>query len=156
MLSPWPWLLAMILVVGSGYLGYRHGVNTTNDKRDAQVVKVMEKMIERHNELAEADVDAAVAAEKKRQQWRIRQVEAQHELELEAERNHRPECDWSERERGLLNNLIDGANGKEDAAAGVPDGLRPPSASDGQPGPRREGVGGARSWRLWRMSVEAR
>lgn len=155
-MNPWPWLLALLLIIGGFLSGYRIGAKATAGEYEKAAGKAMTAMIERHNELAEADVEAAVAAEKKRQQWRIKLLEGAHELELEAARNHRPECAWTDVERRLLNDLIDGANGKEGAPGGLPDGLRPPAASDGQPGPRREGVGGARSWRLWRMSVEAR
>lgn len=132
MLNPYLWLGFVVMLALSGFTGYRQGVKVTKADYEESARTVMVAMIDRHNELAEADIKAAVEAEKKRQGKRIKDMEAQHELELEAARNHRPECDWSERERGLLNDIIDRANGKEATAPGVSDGLRQPAAPVGE------------------------
>lgn len=156
MLNPWPWLLALLLVIGGFLSGYRIGAKATVGEYEKAAGKAMTAMIERHNELAAADVKAAEKAEKQRQERRVTQLEKRHALELEAARNHRPECSWSELERGLLNDLIDSANGAANAPGGVPGGVRPPAAAAGQPGSGGQGLGGQRGFRFWRMSVETR
>lgn len=156
MLNPSLWLGFLVMLALAGFSGYRHGVKVTTNEHAAEAGKAMTAMIDRHNELASADIKAAVVAETARQDRRRKNMEAEHELQLEAERNHRPECVWTERARGLLNDIIDRANGAQDAAAGVSDGLRLPPAPAGSAGPRREGLGGAGGGRLWRMPVEAR
>ena len=155
-LSPWPWLLALVLIIGGFLSGYRIGVKATKGEYEAAASKAMKAMIERHNELAKADTEAAVKAEKQRQDRRVTQLEKRHALELEAARNHRPECSWSELERGLLNDLIDSANGQADAASGMRNGVRQPAAPHGIDGSGGQGLGGKRSFRFWRMSEPAR
>jgi hypothetical protein len=155
-MNPWPWILALLFIIGGFLSGYRIGAKATAGEYERAAGQAMTAMIDRHNELAKEDAGAAAAAEKRRQERRIRQMEVQHELELEAMRNHRPECTWTERERGLLNDLIDSANGGAHAAGGVSDGLRPPPAAAGGNGRGGEGLGRARRGKLWRMSVEAR
>jgi len=156
MLNPWPWLLALLLVIGGFLSGYRIGAKATAGEYEKAAGKAMTAMIERHNELAAADVKAAEKAEKQRQERRVNQQEKRHDLELEAERNHRPECAWTDGERGLLNGLVDSANGKTPAAGGVPDGVRPLAAPPGGDGSGGQGLGGKRNFRFWRMSEPAR
>lgn len=155
-LSPWPWLLALLLVIGGCLSGYRIGAKATAGEYEKAAGKAMTAMIERHNELAKADTAAAVKAETARQAQRANQQEKRHALELEAERNHRPECAWTDGERGLLNDLVDSANGKTPAAGGVPDGVRPLAAPPGGDGSGGQGLGGKRGLRFWRMSQPAR
>lgn len=149
MLNPYLWLGFVVMLALSGFTGYRQGVKVTKADYEESARMAMVAMIDRHNELAEADRKAAVEAEKKRQGKRIKDMEAQHELELEAARNHRPECDWSERERGLLNDIIDRANGKEATAPGVPDGLRQPAAPVGEFGSGSKGLGWKGRFKFW-------
>lgn len=153
LLNPWLWLGFLIMLALAGFTGYRQGVKATKAAYETAAVKAMQAMIERHNELAKADADAAAAAEKKRQARRVKDMEVRHELELEAARNHRPECAWTDLERGLLNDLIDSANGQAHASPGVPDGLRPPAAAPGSERPGGQGLGGKRGFRFWRMSL---
>lgn len=156
MLNPWPWLLALLLVIGGFLSGYRIGAKATAGEYEKAAGKAMTAMIERHNELAAADVKAAEKAEKQRQERRVTQLEKRHALELEAARNHRPECSWSDLERGLLNDLVDSANGQADAASGMRNGVRPPAAAPGFDGSGGQGLGGKRGFRFWRMSQPAR
>lgn len=156
LLNPWVLLGIIIMLAGSAFTGYRQGVKATKAEYEEAARVAMVAMIDRHNELAEADIKAAVEAEKKRQGKRIKDMEAQHELELEAARNHRPECDWSERERGLLNDIIDRANGKEAAAPGVPDGMRQPAATVGEFGSGGQGLGWKDRLKFWRVPEPAR
>ena len=156
MLNPWPWLLALLLVIGGFLSGYRIGAKATAGKYEKAANEAMTAMIERHNETAKADRDAAVKAEQARQQARLNQQEKRHALEMEAASNHRPECSWSDLERGLLNDLVDSANGKTPAAGGVPDGVRPLAAPPGGDGSGGQGLGGKRGLRFWRMSQPAR
>lgn len=149
LLNPWLWLTVIALMVGSGFTGYRQGYKATKAEYEAAAREAMTAMIVRHNELAKADADAAIAVEKKRQERRIKNLEARHELELEAARNHRPECSWSERERGLLNDLVDGANGKAPAASSVSDGLRQPAAPAGSDRQGSKGVGWFGRFKFW-------
>lgn len=121
MLNPYLWLGFVVMLALSGFTGYRQGVKVTKADYEESARMAMVAMIDRHNELAEADRKAAVEAEKKRQGKRIKDMEAQHELELEAARNHRPECDWSEREVSLLNGIVDSANGRQPHDAASPD-----------------------------------
>lgn len=147
--NPWLWLGFVVMLALSGFTGYRQGVKVTKADYEESARMAMVAMIDRHNELAEADRKAAVEAEKKRQGKRIKDMEAQHELELEAARNHRPECNWSERERGLLNDIIDRANGKEATAPGVPDGVRQPAAPVGEFGSGGKGLGWKDRLKFW-------
>lgn len=151
MLNPYLWLGFIVVLALSGFTGYRQGVKVTKAEYEESARMAMVAMIDRHNELAEADIKAAVDAEKKRQARRVKNMEAQHELDLEATRNHRPECAWSERERGLLNDIIDRANGKEAAAGSVPYGVRQPAAPDGEVGSGSEGVGWWGRIKFWRV-----
>lgn len=112
MLNPYLWLGFVVMLALSGFTGYRQGVKVTKADYEQASQEAMVAMIDRHNELAKADRDAAVKAEQVRQAWRLKRQEKQHELELEAARNHRPECDWTEREVSLLNDIVDSANGK--------------------------------------------
>ena len=155
-LNPWPWLLALVLIIGGFLSGYRIGVKATKGEYEAAASKAMTAMIERHNELAKADTAAAVKAETARQAQRANQQEKRHALEMEAASNHRPECSWSDLERGLLNDLVDSANGRAPAAGRVPDGVRQPAAPHGIDGSGGQGLGGKRSFRFWRMSEPAR
>lgn len=155
-LNPYLWLGFLVMLALSGFTGYRHGVKVTQGEYQSATVKAMTAMIERHNELSEADRKAIVAAERARHAWRAKQLEKAHELELEASRNHRPECSWSDIERGLLNEIIDGANGQASAAGGVPDGVRPDAQADGAERQGGQGLDRPRGLRFWRMPVEAR
>ena len=156
MLNPWPWLLALLLVIGGFLSGYRIGAKATAGKYEKAANDAMTAMIARHNETAKADRDAAVKAEQARQQARLNHLEKRHDLEMEAASNHRPECSWSDLERGLLNDLVDSANGRAPAAGRVPDGVRQPAAPHGIDGSGGQGLGGKRSFRFWRMSEPAR
>lgn len=155
LLNPWLWLGFVLMLAGAGFTGYQQGVKATRAEYETAAVKAMTVMIARHNELAKQDADAAVKAEKQRQARRVKDLEVRHELELEAVRNHRPECSWSERERGLLNDIIDRANGKEATAPGVPDGVRQPAAPVGEFGSGSEGVGWWGRIKLWGMQKPA-
>ncbi len=156
MLNPYLWLGFVVMLALSGFTGYRQGVKVTKADYEQAAQVAMTAMITRHNELADADIKAAVKAEQQRQSRRVKDLEVRHELELEAVRNHRPECDWSEREHGLLNDLVDRANGKADAAPGVPDGMRQPAAPLGADGQGREGVGWWGRIKLWGMQKPSR
>lgn len=154
-LNPYVLLVIAALLIGAGFTGYRQGVKATKADYEQSANEAMTAMIDRHNELAKDDIAAVVRAEKRRQVQRIAGMERQHELEREATRNHRPECDWSERERGLLNDIIDRANGKEATAPGVPDGVRPADAAAGDDGQRSESVGWWGRIKLWGMQKPA-
>lgn len=154
--NPWLWLAFILMLAGAGFTGYRQGVKATKADYEEAARVAMTAMIDRHNELAEQDRKAAVDAEKRRQQKRIKDMEAQHALELEAERNHRPECDWSDGERGLLNDIIDRANGREATPGGVPDGVRQPAATVGEHGSGGQGLGWAGRLKFWRVPEPAR
>ena len=156
LLNPYLWLGFVIMLALAGFTGYRQGVKVTKADYEQAANEAMTAMITRHNEQAEADRKSAVKAEEARQKARINRLEKRHALDLEAARNHRPECSWTDIEQRLLNDLIDSANGKETAPGGVPDGLRPPAATDGKDGSGGQGLGRKRGFKLWRMSIEAR
>ncbi len=156
MLNPYLWLGFVVMLALSGFTGYRQGVKVTKADYEQAAQVAMTAMITRHNELADADIKAAVKAEQQRQSRRVKDLEVRHELELEAVRNHRPECDWSIVERGLLNDLIDSANGQAPAASSVSGGVRQPAAPDGEVGSGSEGVGWWGRIKLWGMQKPSR
>lgn len=156
LLSPWLWLGFGVMLALAGFTGYRQGVKVTKAEYEEATRKAMTAMIDRHNELARVDSAAAVKAEKIRQDRRVKQLEKRHDFELEAARNHRTECSWSDLELGLFNSLIDIANGEADASVLVPRGLRPPAEAEGEKRRGGKGLGGRGNGFIWRMSEPPR
>lgn len=154
--NPWLWLGFLLLLAGAGFTGYQQGVKVTRADYETAAVQAMQSMIARHNELAKQDADAAVKAEKDRQARRVRQLEKAHELDLEAAKNHRSECSWTPVERGLLNDLVDSANGQAPAATSVPDAVRPATAPDGGGRPGGQGLDWKSRIFFWRVPEPAR
>ncbi len=150
MLNPYLWLGFVIMLALAGFSGYRQGVKVTKADYEQAAQVAMTAMIDRHNELADADRKAVIEAEKQRQAQRLKRMEAQHALELEAARNHNPACSWTADEQRLLNDLVDGANGgKAPAPGGVSDGMRQPSAPDGEKRPGGQGLGWFGRFKFW-------
>lgn len=120
------------------------------------VAEAMTAMVNRANELSAKDVQETRKAEQTRQATRLRQQEKEHELELAAAFNHKPDCNISADEHRLLNDLIDNANGKKDAASGVRDSLRLATSLEWSEGHGRSHVGVQGDTELRRVSQQAR
>lgn len=67
MLNPYLWLGFVIMLALAGFSGYRQGVKVTKADYEQAAQVAMTAMIDRHNELADADRKAVIEAEKQRQ-----------------------------------------------------------------------------------------
>lgn len=153
--------VAAALLFGSG--AYTGGKLTSNHykakeaDRLKETADAMAAMVKRANEISKADSEAAKRSEQIRQQTRIRQQEKDHALELEAVRNHKPECRITDTQLRLFNGAIDDANGVSEAptSSSLPSGLRSHATDERSGGQGRMGLGLKGNQRIWRMSLEA-
>ena len=131
MLNPYLIIAVLLAIAGSGYGGYRHGINVAEGEQAARDLLVANAYLETARRNAEVELKAAEDRLRRSAERKAASAAATHNLELELARDEAARtCRVSDATLGVLNRAIDAANA---TAPSIPVGRDGTPSSTAQP-----------------------